>query len=460
MERSEKLLEQYNELYSQSFCVLPWLHRFTDLDGGLHLCCIARGGEGHLRDDHGRKLYIQHEVSEQELFNTEHVRGIRKDMLEGKWPEACKQCLVTESTGRESRRIVENKRFQHDIPWIIDNTQDDGSAPVRITSRDYRPGNLCNLRCRMCSPDASVQLIDEFNLIRRRKLSDAENDAFRNIDWFKNPKVWDTFREHVHELEHLHFAGGEPLFTPEVQKAMEICVEEGAAKNIEVTFNTNMTLLPEKMLSLWPKFRGITLMCSIDGFGAVNDFIRHPARWKVIEKNLQRIDKDHKALNVIGAQLNTTVQIYNIFRLHELVEYGHENFKFITPMPSMVYLTEPYYFNTQVLPAEMKERVKENLQALEDKLRSQGVTEGFDELRGQVTYMNQGSSDARWISDFRRVTAIFDRSRRQKMVEVLPELAPLMRFGPQTLLGQAQCWAAAAQNVVGRFQQRLGLKSA
>jgi len=57
------------------------------------------------------------------------------------------------------------------------------------------------------------------------------------------------------------------------------------------------------------------------------------------------------------------------------------------------------------------------------------------------------------------VTAALDKSRRQQMTDVLPELHSLMRFTPATVIGQAQCWTTAARNVLGRFSKRLGMRA-
>ena len=46
-------------------------------------------------------------------------------------------------------------------------------------------------------------------------------------------------------------------------EALEICVEQGVAGNIELTFNTNMTKIPKSDRELWAQFKSVNLLCSM-----------------------------------------------------------------------------------------------------------------------------------------------------------------------------------------------------
>ena len=251
---SASLPEDYNETSRHSFCVLPWLHRFVNLGGEVQLCCVAEEFEhSYIREDSNHPVNISDGLSDEQIGDTRHMRDIRLSMFKGDWPAACKRCQLTEEAGGCSRRQAENRHFEKHTPWILENTDKQGFVPVRIVSRDYRLGNLCNLRCRMCHPRASKLLLDEWNEVARPRLRVNARAAaeYENMTWFDSQQLWDDFRTHCQDLEHLHFAGGEPLIIPEVQKALEICVDEGVAGNIELTFNTNVTKIPQRHRELW-----------------------------------------------------------------------------------------------------------------------------------------------------------------------------------------------------------------
>ena len=426
---SISLPKDYNEASRHAFCVLPWMHRFVNLGGEVQLCCTAEEFDNsHIRDDTGHRINITDGLSDKQIGGTRHMRDIRQTMLKGAWPAACERCRLTEQTGGCSRRQAENRHFESHVPWILENTDEQGFAPLRIRSRDYNLGNLCNLRCRMCHPRASKLLLDEWNEAARPRLriSDKQAAEYENMTWYNNQQLWDDFTAHCRDLEHLHFAGGEPLIIPEVLKALEICVNEGVAGNIELTFNTNATKIPPRHRELWPQFKTVNLLCSIDAYGPLNDYIRYPAKWTRLAHNLDIIDQHHEELNLGSATLSVTVQIYNIFHLHELIEYCQGRFKFIRTIPNLVHLSIPDYFNIQHLPDDLKQLAAERLQALKTRLVLAGESEGLNQIDSVLAYLGTGEHSAYLMNEFKRVTAIFDRLRGESVTALVPELQTLM----------------------------------
>ena len=419
----------FNEASKHTFCVLPWLHRFVNLGGEVQLCCTAEEYDhSYIRSDARLPINITHGLSDKQIGDSKHMRDIRLAMLSGEWPAACERCRLTEQGGGCSRRQSENQHFSQHIPWILEHTDPQGFAPVRIRSRDYRLGNLCNLRCRMCHPRASKLLLEEWNEVARPRLRiNAEQfNELQDMSWFHNEQLWDDFRTHCQDLEHLHFAGGEPLIMPEVQKALELCVELGVANRIELTFNTNITRIPARHRALWPHFKSVNLICSIDAHGQLNDYIRFPAKWSRLAGNLETIEQQHEALNLGWVTLSATVQIYNIFNLHELIEYAHAHFSFIRPMPGLIPLSIPDYFNIQHLPGDLKQQASTRLGKLRARLADEGVSEDLEQIDNILSYLSLGDHSPHLMNEFKRVTGVFDQLRGESITGLVPELHPLM----------------------------------
>ena len=419
----------YNETLKYSFCVLPWLHRFVNLGGEVQLCCTAEEYDhSYIRQDSNQPININDGLSDQQIGDSKHMRDIRLAMLHADWPAACERCRLTENTGGCSRRQAENQHFEQHIPWILEHTDQQGYAPVRIRSRDYRLGNLCNLRCRMCHPRASKLLLKEWNEIARPRLKVSGEQAreYQNMSWFHNQQLWDDFSTHCKDLEHLHFAGGEPLIMPEVQKALEICIGQGVADMIELTFNTNITKIPASHRKLWPRFKAVNLICSIDAYGPLNDYIRYPAKWSRLASNLDIIEQQHKALNLGWVTLSATVQIYNIFHLHELIDYCHQRFNFIRRMPGLIHLSIPDYFNIQYPPDDLKRLADERLRELKTRLVNQGIGDDLQQIDSILSHLGMGEYSPHLMNEFKRVTNIYDRLRGESVTELVPELRPLM----------------------------------
>jgi organic radical activating enzyme len=454
-----KLPAHFNQASGHPFCVLPWIHRFVNLGGEVQLCCTAEEHpDSHIRNDSGQRINVTDGLSDADIGSTEYMREIRRSMLDGKWPDACERCRVTEQSGGKSRRRNENQHFEKHIPWILENTDEQGNAPVWIRSRDYRLGNLCNLRCRMCHPRASKLLLDEWNQVsrRRQRINPAKVQSLENMDWFQSDQLWQDFSAHVHDLEHLHFAGGEPLVMPEVLKALELCVQSGAAKNIELTFNTNATKFPRKHLELWPRFKAVNLLCSVDAFGSLNDYIRYPAKWSVIEKNLDMLDREHESLNLGWVIISATVQIYNIFNLAELIEYSHQRYSFIRPMPNLIHLSVPNYFNIQFLPDSLKQLATTRLEEMSSRLNANGISAGLKQVEAMLVYMQSGGYSPFMMSEFRRTTLAFDQLRDENLVDLVPELAVVMKPAKLSNIGdQLNLVVSRAEWLAGRVKDRI-----
>ena len=66
---------------SSSFCVVPWLHHLVNERGFFKVCCVAEGQENFLIDSAGKRIHIQGEQSENEIFNSPRLKEIRREII-------------------------------------------------------------------------------------------------------------------------------------------------------------------------------------------------------------------------------------------------------------------------------------------------------------------------------------------------------------------------------------------
>ena len=95
--------------------------------------------------------------------------------------------------------------------------------------------------------------------------------------------------------------------------------DDGSSKNIRLKITTNLTNLQERLLEYLPQFKKVTLDCSIDGVGKVQEYIRNPSDWETIDRNMNRILELNS--NTILLNISTVVQVYNSFDLGNLVDW-------------------------------------------------------------------------------------------------------------------------------------------
>ena len=360
---------------NKTFCPLPWIHLATRPNGDVRVCCTANASgagdedskEVGLVKENGQAMNLQtHSIAE--VWNSNYMRTVRLQMLEGKVPPSCTKCFEEESKGIVSKRQWESSVWNErlDMATIIDATGEDGSLPVDIPYFDLRLGNLCQLKCIMCSPHDSSSWIKEWKLqYPKYKTIELKQDQQWNNDfdytWYKKGSFLSEMRSQAYNIRELYFAGGEPLLIPEHYKILEFMVETGAAKNCILRYNSNGLELPEKLFELWNHFKQVKFNFSIDAVGERNDYIRYPSKWADVVANLERLDNTP---NNITVNIACAVQLLNVMNVPELVNWKEsKNFKKINLPPygagligtHLLYL--PSYLNVRVLPQYLKNKV-------------------------------------------------------------------------------------------------------
>ena len=122
------------------FCVLPFVHIEVDTDGKIRPCCVY---DGHFTKEDG-SLYNARTDSLHDIRNSAWIKSMQQKMLDDKPDRGCRKCYSEEMNNNVSRRIRENKRFEAEI----DNIRN-GVFNLKIL--DIKPGNTCNLKCRICN---------------------------------------------------------------------------------------------------------------------------------------------------------------------------------------------------------------------------------------------------------------------------------------------------------------------
>jgi hypothetical protein len=408
--------------------MIPWLNRFTNEQGYQMLCCSGSGRANVLRDAHGNPLHISQGLTDEQLLNSPDLKAIRSAMLHGEWPEACERCRLSEEAGAASSRHHANNRLGAWIEDALKRTRDDGTLdkPV-VRSVDIRLGNACNLTCRMCGPSASRLWSDIYNAVQPPGyiLPDSQLQTLRDSNWVKRQSVQWLIEQCLPSVESLHFAGGEPLIVPELLEALDICIRSGHANEINLSFNTNTTVLPEKVVKLWPHFRSVSLLCSVDGFGKLNDYIRCPSKWKDIDRNLRKLDEHFQEWKLRSVVLSATVQTYNVLQLGEIFDYLATGFKHVATVPLLTPLFFPGYLSICNLPDNVKSIASDRLLAARAKA-APGLKSSHSYLLSAVdtvlSFMKE-PGDKRRLLDFLYFCAKSDLRFGDSWQEACPELA-------------------------------------
>lgn len=441
-----------------SFCVYPFIELSTVPAGFLRPCCFFT----HMIKDEKHELMNVQRNTFQEAWNSPHLRSVRQEMLAGKAQPGCEQCYNEERYGSQSMR---QRSFW---PWlnrpevrdaIQSASENEGYVKGPVRFLELKPGNLCNLKCRMCnqfdSSSVAAELasiskkFSELQLGNKARLFDDANfepdfNASKMADWQNNPALWESARKIIPELEVLSIAGGEPTLIPEVFDFLSECVSSGRSSHIQVFFSSNFTRIPEKLVELSKHFREFNFIASIDGVGPVQEYIRFPSKWEDVSRNYLRILEQVNFKNT-RLSVNMTLNIYNILHFTEFLAWLESQPKNVSSALFDVYpmniniLEHPPYLKAQNLPAAVRGEAIRRIEEFRGRTKIFRMLAGLDDRIKQVLEMLKEDPEsqpghARRVEQFWKFTRILDESRGQSLAATLPELhaamlAELARLG-------------------------------
>ena len=395
--------------------------------------------------------------------NSPLLRQIRLDMLAGRWNPACRRCENESHGGLISRNQTEttlwSDRFTVDMAKQL--TFDDGqlsNESCPIMHYGVRFGNKCNLKCRMCSPTESNFWYEDYVALWNThqydesfgKVTLSRDDTGRLVPdtdgytWYESPLFWDHISRNAENIQHIHTVGGEPMLIDQQWDFLQRCIDMGISKNIIIEYNSNVVKIPPIAWNLWRHFREVRIGASIDGIGPVNDYIRHPSRWRMIEENLDRIDSSTDINFVVW--IASTVMIYNIWYIPDTLEWfmrrKYKRFGFTPNSPLIFFhpLYGPKHLNARTLPPAEKQRVVEHfarrlseLIQLAKELHDDDHARRDELISGITDHLNQWQrfmlavDQSELMPQFWKFTHRLDKIRSESMRHSLPEFYDVIK---------------------------------
>jgi MoaA/NifB/PqqE/SkfB family radical SAM enzyme len=137
------------KLQSSVYCKLPFEHACICTEGTARICCVAQ--DVIRKDGMPMSLYTN---TVEEIWNSDHMKEIRRAMASGERLDACMVCYANErATGRSYRTTVgidplDSGPSASDFVGALE--RDGYHVSSRPSYVKLELGNLCNLKCRMC----------------------------------------------------------------------------------------------------------------------------------------------------------------------------------------------------------------------------------------------------------------------------------------------------------------------
>ena len=444
-----------NDKILEAFCPLPWNHLGIKTNGGTRICCqMIYKPFGDL----GVNVKDIKDIND--VRNLPPVKLVRKQMLQGIKPKLCELCWTEEKSDLKSKRIHQNIIYPDALSQAERYTNHNGEIDTKnipLNYFDLRLGNKCNLACRSCGPTESnlwykdywtqghrsIQVPDG---LRQQEYELKEEDGqitinSNDFDWPDNTTFLNQILDSCNNIDRIYFTGGEPTINHAHIQFLQKLVDYSKSQDIFLEYNSNGMAMPESLLNIWPKFKGVGIGFSIDGMEEKFEYLRYPGKWDKFIRTITKLHTYHKSGNSVQVVLAPTISIYNCLHMLDLYNF----ILYSTPpwfgktMPIHV-LESPAYMSPKILPNHAKLQIKTQYYDWIKKLQLKGNLPGIrfgrsnnfkkiaiNNMTNLIHYIDQTFPDPdQLLNDFYTNTENKDKQRNQNWKEVFPELVDVL----------------------------------
>ena len=377
-----------------NFCIMPWSSITISPTGEFRICCFSgehvvprENTAGHLirkstkgvpTDSDGKNMNIL-TYSLADALNSDLHKEIRLSQLNNEKHPSCHICWIRDAAAKKSgvysnsmrmsRSFVQFPKYDTNHKTVrlenahlnITNT---GKVAKSLVSLDIRFSNLCNMKCIMCSPSYSnlwyedwikINNTNKFTLGLKEFSIEGDDKKTTNMPhWYETQKWWDEFDKIKKDLVHIYVTGGEPFLVPAHGKLLDILIENNLAKNITLEYDTNLSVINNKIIDRFAHFKKIELRISCDDTKERYELIRFPGKFQLLVDNLATLRKINSS-NIEVQSITTCTGIYSVFaplRLHNF--FGSLGYKINTRL-----LEYPTEYELTFLSADIKQKILE-----------------------------------------------------------------------------------------------------
>jgi radical SAM protein with 4Fe4S-binding SPASM domain len=407
---------------SKTICAVPWIHLAFEPSGKVVPCCLTSHHDYFAGDLNTQSI--------EEIWNSDNMKLLRKQMINGEEPKICSTCFDREKITNESSRVYHNKDFPEVINEIPNITLEDGTCTkTELKYWDFRFSNLCNFKCRSCGPRYSSAWVPD-----AKKMGQSEQEKVWNIDSVNDGTNFDFLKEQVKHVERIYFAGGEPLLMPEHWQILDMLVENKKF-NVRLSYNTNASTLEygkKNALDYWTKWNygKVEVWPSIDEIGDRAELIRSGTVWSKVDENLKKmIELEHMIVRP-----GMTIGAWNVFRLPKIIGYFeeiglvHKKLNYTNFFINL--LQTPDKYHVQILPDNFKENTIKDLNKFVEEYNKRYNTDisyRFTHILHELSKPHNPDAAKKFL----HTTYRLDKIRGESTFDTIPELEIIKQMYPE-----------------------------
>ena len=226
----------------------------------------------------------------------------------------------------------------------------------------------------------------------------------------QSPSFWQDLEQHLDDIRYIEFTGGEPFMIEEHFDLLEGLINRGVADQVEIHYNTNGSIWPNRGPDIWRHFRHVEVAFSIDDKAWRFNYQRSGADWDEVLLNIDRFRELRAGSDNMSLQICCTISVFNILYIGTLWDF------FRNMDMNFIYwnmLHDPAHLSIAHAPETVKAAAREELAHWFDQPIGQ-------EFRRVQAFMDQGESwdGTQLIDDIKKL----DQRRGERLIVAMPKL--------------------------------------
>lgn len=318
-------------MLKNNFCSSPWFHIKINPQGNYVPCRwdFSFGVSEHNISN----------ISLADYMNSDIMKNLRMDLLNGVEASTCRSCKNDEQHGKVNGRqrqllksAINIDNFEKTLcasphwDWFEHSYTTQGHTDNLPVDLQIDLGNTCNSSCIMCDPVYSSRLNTDY-----KKLHKIQPQLFYNpeviINWTDDPVLVDRFvneLETIPNIKYIHFLGGETLYLKSFYTICNKLIKKGIAKNISIGTTTNCTIYTPELEHIIKNFKHVHLGLSVEAVHPVNDYVRWPSQVDSVVDVMKKFIslREHTDLHL---SLRISPSIFTVGQIDTLFEFMIEN---------------------------------------------------------------------------------------------------------------------------------------
>jgi organic radical activating enzyme len=298
------------------WCPLAFNGVLSVLEGRYHLCCHSslNAVDVNTGIELSKKTHTL-----QEAFDSEFFQSIRNNLAQGIKDENCSKCWKEEEQGIESARLYEIKRLsEYESSYTV----------PEMKYVDLALGNQCNIKCRSCNPNDSSLWAKEYYDTNLKESSITFRDFKKEKTFLEKDDsrfMKELLSKDLSKVKHLGFFGGEPFLMKSTWNILKFLIDNNYSQNINLVFDTNSTIWDEEKSQILENFKEVKLRLSIDSLQEGFNYLRYPAEWSLVSKNIKSIvEWKNQAPSKRLITIQPSVSSYNIWDIENILKFANE----------------------------------------------------------------------------------------------------------------------------------------